>query len=34
LKHLRRLWSFGVKLETLDASGEVINTEECSAQAG
>jgi spore cortex formation protein SpoVR/YcgB (stage V sporulation) len=34
LKHLRRLWSFGVKLETLDANGEVINTEECSAQAG
>jgi spore cortex formation protein SpoVR/YcgB (stage V sporulation) len=34
LKHLRRLWGFGVKLETLDASGEVINTEECSAQAG
>ena len=34
LKHLRRLWGFGVKLETLDAKGEVVNTEECSAQAG
>jgi spore cortex formation protein SpoVR/YcgB (stage V sporulation) len=34
LKHLRRLWGFGVKLEALDAEGEVINTEKCSAQAG
>jgi spore cortex formation protein SpoVR/YcgB (stage V sporulation) len=34
LKHLRRLWGFGVRLETLDAEGEVINTEKCSAQAG
>lgn len=29
LKHLRRLWSFGVVLETLDADGEVVNTAEC-----
>jgi len=34
LKHLRRLWGFGVKLETLDATGEVVNAQECSAQAG
>ena len=31
LKHLRRLWGFGVKLETVDADGEVIRTEECAA---
>ncbi len=34
LRHLHRLWGFGVKLETLDAEGEVISTEECSGQAG
>jgi spore cortex formation protein SpoVR/YcgB (stage V sporulation) len=31
LKHLRRLWGFGVRLETLDADGEVVSTEECAA---
>jgi stage V sporulation protein R len=31
LKHLRRLWGFGVRLETLDAEGEVVSTEECAA---
>ncbi|MGD8347847.1 MAG: SpoVR family protein [Gammaproteobacteria bacterium] len=31
LKHLHRLWGFGVKLECLDEEGEVINTEECAA---
>ncbi len=31
LKHLHRLWGFGVKLETLDVEGKVINTEECAA---
>ncbi len=29
MKHLRRLWGFGVKLETLDGEGEVTKTEEC-----
>ena len=24
LRHLRRLWGFGVRLETVDADGEVI----------
>ena len=31
LKHLHRLWGFGVKLETIDAEGEVVSTEECTA---
>jgi len=31
LKHLRRLWGFAVKLETLDAEGKVTKTEECVA---
>ena len=31
LKHLRRLWGFDVKLETLDAEGKVKNTEQCAA---
>lgn len=31
LKHLRRLWGFGVKLESLDAEGKVKNTDECPA---
>jgi len=31
LKHLRRLWGFGVKLESLDAEGKVKNTGECPA---
>jgi stage V sporulation protein R len=31
LKHLHRLWGFGVRLETVDAAGEVISTEECAA---
>ena len=31
LKHLRRLWGFNVKLETVDAAGKVTNTEECAA---
>ena len=31
LKHLRRLWGFGVKLEILDAAGEVTHTEESIA---
>jgi len=31
LKHLHRLWGFGIKLETVDADGQVINTEECTA---
>ena len=31
LKHLRRLWGFGVKLETLDAEGKVKSTDECAA---
>jgi len=30
LKHLRRLWGFDVKLETLDTEGQVKSTEECS----
>lgn len=31
LKHLRRLWGFDVKLETLDTEGQVKSTEECAA---
>jgi spore cortex formation protein SpoVR/YcgB (stage V sporulation) len=31
LKHLRRLWGFDVKLETLDAEGKVKTTDECAA---
>ena len=31
LRHLHRLWGFGVKLETLDENGEVEKTEECAA---
>lgn len=31
LKHLRRLWGFDVRLETVDAQGEVVSTEECVA---
>ncbi len=31
LRHLHRLWGFGVRLETLDDQGEVIDTEECAA---
>jgi len=31
LRHLHRLWGFGVKLETLDEEGEVIDSEECAA---
>ena len=31
MKHLYRLWGFGVRLETVDAAGEVIATEECVA---
>jgi len=31
LKHLCRLWGFGVKLESLDAEGKVKNTGECPA---
>ena len=31
LKHLHRLWGFGVKLETLDTDGEVVDTAECAA---
>jgi spore cortex formation protein SpoVR/YcgB (stage V sporulation) len=31
LKHMHRLWGFGVRLETLDSAGEVISTEECRA---
>jgi len=31
LKHLRRLWGFTVKLETLDAEGKVTKTEESVA---
>ncbi len=31
LRHLRRLWGFGVKLEILDGDGEVVSTEECAA---
>ena len=30
LKHLHRLWGFGVRLETVDAAGVVISTEECA----
>ena len=30
LKHLHRLWGFGVRLETIDAQGEVVSTEECT----
>ncbi len=31
MKHLRRLWGFGVRLETLDADGNIQSTEECAA---
>jgi len=31
LKHLRRLWGFDVRLETIGADGEIISTEECAA---
>ena len=31
LKHLHRLWGFGIKLETLDQDGEFVKTEECAA---
>jgi spore cortex formation protein SpoVR/YcgB (stage V sporulation) len=31
IKHLRRLWGFGVKLESLDADGNVTNIGECAA---
>jgi len=31
LRHLHRLWGFGVKLEILDDEGEVTDTEECAA---
>ena len=31
LKHLKRLWGFGVRLETLDEEGKVANTEEIAA---
>ena len=31
MKHLRRLWGFGVRLETLDTDGNIQSTEECAA---
>jgi spore cortex formation protein SpoVR/YcgB (stage V sporulation) len=31
LKHLRRLWGFNVRLETIGVDGEVISTDECAA---
>ncbi len=31
LKHLHRLWGFPVRLETVDADGEVDDVEECGA---
>jgi spore cortex formation protein SpoVR/YcgB (stage V sporulation) len=31
LKHLRRLWGFGVRLETIGVDGEIISTEENAA---
>jgi len=31
LKHLRRLWGFGVRLETIGADGEITSTDECAA---
>ena len=31
LKHLHRLWGFGIKLETVDPDGTVTNTEEIAA---
>ena len=31
LKHLRRLWGFDVRLETLDAEGNIKSSEECAA---
>ncbi|TNF90630.1 MAG: SpoVR family protein, partial [Gammaproteobacteria bacterium] len=31
LKHLHRLWGFGIKLETLDQDGEFVKVEECAA---
>ncbi len=32
LKHVARLWSFDVKLETVDETGHIINTYECKAR--
>jgi spore cortex formation protein SpoVR/YcgB (stage V sporulation) len=29
LKHVRRLWGFKVRLETVDKSGKVLRTFEC-----
>jgi len=31
LKHLRRLWSFDVRLETLDADGDIVDLQECAS---
>ena len=31
LRHLHRLWGFGVRLETVDENGEISGTEECAA---
>ncbi len=31
LKHLRRLWGFDVRLETIGADGEITSAEECAA---
>ena len=31
LRHLRRLWGFNVRLETIGTDGEVLSTEECAA---
>jgi stage V sporulation protein R len=30
MKHLSRLWGFTVRLESVDADGEVTSTLECS----
>ena len=30
LRHLHRLWGFNVRLETVDADGEVVDTAECA----
>lgn len=32
LKHVARLWSFDVRLETVDEKGHIINTYECKAK--
>ncbi len=32
LKHLHRLWGFDVRMDTIDAEGEVVKTEECAAE--